>query len=183
MVFNSLTFLLFLAISLGVHALPLSWRARKVNLLVASSLFYAAWNPLFLPLLWYAITLDWFLARAIASAPTQARRKALLLLSLVSNLGLLAFFKYGPFLSDNTNALFQALGVPLQVPRVDVVLPVAISFYTFESLAYTLDVYRGEEKPWGSFLDFALFLTFFPHLVAGPIVRPGDFLPQCAVER
>jgi alginate O-acetyltransferase complex protein AlgI len=183
MVFNSLSFLLFLALCLGLHHLPLSWRARKVNLLVASSLFYAAWNPLFLLLLWYAITLDWFLARAIASARTQARRKALLVVSLVSNLGLLAFFKYGPFLADNTNALFQALGVPLHVPRVDVVLPVAISFYTFESLAYTLDVYRGEEKPWGSFLDFALFLTFFPHLVAGPIVRPGDFLPQCAVER
>jgi len=183
MVFNSLTFLLFLAISLGVHALPLSWRARKVNLLVASSLFYAAWNPLFLPLLWYAITLDWFLARALHAARTQARRKVLLGVSLVSNLGLLAFFKYGPFLSDNTNALFQALGVPLQVPRVDIVLPVAISFYTFESLAYTLDVYRGQEKPWRSFLDFSLFLTFFPHLVAGPIVRPHDFLPQCLEER
>jgi alginate O-acetyltransferase complex protein AlgI len=183
MVFNSLSFLVFLVICLGLHHLPLTWRARKVNLLVASSLFYAAWNPLFLPLLWYAITLDWFLARALAAARTQARRKALLLVSLTSNLGLLAFFKYGPFLADNTNALFQTLGVPLHVPRMDVVLPVAISFYTFESLAYTLDVYRGDEKPWDSFLDFALFLTFFPHLVAGPIVRPGDFLPQCTVER
>ncbi|MCY1074461.1 MBOAT family O-acyltransferase [Archangium lansingense] len=183
MVFNSLSFLVFLAVCLGLHHLPLSWRARKANLLVASSLFYAAWNPLFLPLLWYAITLDWFLARAIAAAPTQGRKKALLVLSLVSNLGLLAFFKYGPFLSDNANAFFQALGVPLVVPRVDVVLPVAISFYTFESLAYTLDVYRGDEKPWSSFLDFSLFLTFFPHLVAGPIVRPNDFLPQCAEER
>ncbi|HSP77098.1 MAG TPA: MBOAT family O-acyltransferase, partial [Myxococcaceae bacterium] len=183
MVFNSLSFLLFLLLCLGLHHLPLSWRARKVNLLVASSLFYAAWNPLFLPLLWYAMTLDWFLARAIAGARTQRRRRALLWVSLVSNLGLLAFFKYGPFLSDNANALFQALGVPLQVPRVDVVLPVAISFYTFESLAYTLDVYRGHERPWRSFLDFALFLTFFPHLVAGPIVRPKDFLPQCVEER
>jgi alginate O-acetyltransferase complex protein AlgI len=183
MVFNSLSFLLFLAGCLALHHLPLSWRVRKVNLLVASSLFYAAWNPLFLPLLWYAITLDFFLARALASAKTQGRKKALLLVSLVSNLGLLAFFKYGPFLADNANAFFQALGVPLVVPRMDVVLPVAISFYTFESLAYTIDVYRGHEKPWDSFLDFSLFLTFFPHLVAGPIVRPGDFLPQCTEER
>ena len=183
MVFNSLSFLVFLAICLTLHHLPLAWRARKANLLVASSLFYAAWNPLFLPLLWYAITLDWFLARALSAARTRARRKALLGVSLASNLGLLAFFKYGPFLSDNANAFFHALGVPLQVPRVDVVLPVAISFYTFESLAYTIDVYRGDEKPWGSFLDFALFLTFFPHLVAGPIVRPRDFLPQCTGER
>jgi alginate O-acetyltransferase complex protein AlgI len=183
MVFNSLSFLVFLAVCLGLHHLPLTWRVRKLNLLVASSLFYAAWNPLFLPLLWYAITLDWFLARALASARTPARRKVLLGVSLASNLGLLAFFKYGPFLADNTNALFLALGVPLHVPRVDVVLPVAISFYTFESLAYTIDVYRGHEKPWDSFLDFALFLTFFPHLVAGPIVRPRDFLPQCTEPR
>ena len=86
MVFNSLTFLLFLAISLGVHSLPLSWRARKVNLLVASSLFYAAWNTLFLPLLWYAIILVWFLARALHAARTQARRNVLFWVILVINL-------------------------------------------------------------------------------------------------
>ncbi len=179
MIFNSLTFLVFFAIVLGLHSLPLSWRTKKFNLLIASYLFYAAWNPPFVILIWVSTLVDWFVAKRMARTVAPGRRRALLIASLATNLGLLSFFKYGKFLMENFVDVLAWLGVGYQPPDLSIVLPVGISFYTFQTLSYTIDVYRGKLKPWPSFLDFALFVTFFPQLVAGPIVRAADFLPQC----
>ena len=183
MLFNSLTFLLFLAVVLGLHSLPLSWRTRKINLLVASYLFYAAWNPPFVVLLWISTGVDWFVGGRLAAERGPFRRRALLMLSLATNLGLLGFFKYGGFLLDTFVAGAALIGVHYRPPAPDIVLPIGISFYTFQTLAYTIDIYRRRAHPCGSLLDFALFVTFFPQLVAGPIVRPDHLLPQFARPR
>jgi alginate O-acetyltransferase complex protein AlgI len=110
-------------------------------------------------------------------------RRLLLLVSVIVNLGLLGYFKYGDFLLENWQALVAAGGLEFQPPGWDIVLPVGISFYTFQSMAYSLDVYLRRAAPSRSFLDFALFVTFFPQLVAGPIVRPSHLLPQFALPR
>ena len=184
MVFNSLTFLSFFGIVLAVHHLPLRWSVRKFNLLAASYLFYAAWNPPFVLLLILAAVVDFQLAKAIGRSTRIGRRRRLLLtVSLVLNLGLLAYFKYGQFLLDNFVRMLGWAGVHYQPLARGIILPLGISFYTFETISYLVDVYRRRITPWHSFLDYALFLTFFPHLVAGPIVRAEDFLPQCAEPR
>jgi D-alanyl-lipoteichoic acid acyltransferase DltB (MBOAT superfamily) len=183
MVFNSLTFVVFFLVVLGLHNLPLPWRVRKINLLLASYLFYAAWNPFFVILLWTSTFVDWFVAKWMAEARTLTRRKTILILSLTVNLGLLGYFKYGTFLLTNLSTLLQQVGITYQPAGAEIFLPIGISFYTFETLSYTLDVYRKQTPPWKSFLDFALFVAFFPHLVAGPIVRAVDFLPQCLTPR
>ncbi len=183
MAFNSITFLVFLAIVLAVHHLPLSWRTRKFNLLIASYLFYAAWNPPFVILVWISTTVDWFAAKGIARSPSQHGKRAFLTLSMSTNLGLLGFFKYGGFVLENFTALLSSIGIAYQPPAWDIVLPVGISFYTFQTMSYTIDVYRGRLRPSSSLLDFALYVTFFPQLVAGPIVRASYFLPQLPLPR
>jgi alginate O-acetyltransferase complex protein AlgI len=180
-VFNSLTFLVFFAVLLALHHLPfLSWTAKKVNLLVASYVFYAAWNPPFILLLWASTVVDWYIARGIWASRDRSRavRRSWLVISVAVNIGFIGFFKYGEFLLQNWQALMQSVGVVWVAPEWDIVLPVGISFYTFVTLSYTLDVYLGRSKPIGNFLDYALFVTFFPHLVAGPIVRPTQLVPQ-----
>jgi alginate O-acetyltransferase complex protein AlgI len=184
-VFNSLTFLVFFAIVLVLHRLPFAWNTKKFNLLVASYVFYAAWNPPFVILLWASTLVDWYIARGIYAARDSGRatRRAWLVGSLAVNLGFLGFFKYGEFLMANWQALMASVGVAWQAPGWDIVLPVGISFYTFQTMSYTLDVYLGRSKPLKSFLDFALFVTFFPQLVAGPIVRPNQLVPQFATPK
>ncbi len=179
MLFNSYTFLLFFAVVLGVYCFPLPWRIKKFHLLVASYLFYAAWNPPFVLLLWISTVVDWYCARWMHATSSRRVRWCFLCISLGVNLGFLAFFKYADFLMENFTALAAAVGFNLQSPRFDIVLPVGISFYTFQSLSYTIDVFRRRLKPWDSPLDFALYVSFFPQLVAGPIVRAVEFLPQC----
>ena len=183
MTFNSLTFLAFFAIVVALHRLPLAWRTKKLNLLVASYIFYAAWNPPFVALLWLSTIIDWKAAQWLDSAEGMARRRGILLISLIANLGLLGYFKYGGFLLANFAALASSAGIDYQPPKWDIILPVGISFYTFQTMSYTLDVYLRRARPARSFLDFALFVTFFPQLVAGPIVRPTDLLPQFAAPR
>lgn len=183
MLFNSLLFIIFFAVVLLVDRLPLSWRVRKLHLLIASYLFYAAWNPPFVALLWLSTVIDWFAAWGIQKSSSPWRRRAWLVVSLAANLGLLAFFKYGGFLTENFLALAHGLGIPLQLAQPDIILPVGISFYTFQTMSYTIDVYRRKAGPWPSFLDYALYVTFFPQLVAGPIVRATEFLPQCTQPR
>ena len=178
MVFNSYAFVVFFAVLLGLHYLPLPWKVKKINLLLASYLFYAVWNPPFVVLLWLATVVDFLVARRMAREQRPGPRKALLTISLVLNLGLIGFFKYGGFLLENFTALLHAGGIAFQAAKPDLILPVGISFYTFVTLSYTLDVYRRQAAPEPSFLNFALFVTFFPHLVAGPIVRPADLIPQ-----
>lgn len=178
MLFNSLTFLVFFVIVFTLHRLIPGWNGRKLLLLFASYLFYAAWNPPYVFILLFSTTLDWWLARCIWRSTGERRRKLLLVLSLTSNLGLLGVFKYGTFLLDNTRHLLALLGVHYSPPGFDIVLPIGISFYTFASLSYTMDVYRREVEGDWRFLDYALFVSFFPHLVAGPIVRARQLLPQ-----
>ena len=178
MLFNSLTFLVFFVIVIAVHYSPLPWRARKVFLLFASYVFYGAWNPPFVILLWLSTVLDWYVAKYMYRTEVLSKRRILLWVSMVGNLGMLGYFKYGKFMLDNFTEAMSSLGVAYQPPSWDIVLPVGISFYTFQTMAYSLDVYLRRAKPTPSFLDFALFVTFFPQLVAGPIVRPTDLIPQ-----
>lgn len=180
MIFNSLTFIVFFAIVLAVWQLRLPWTSRKLFLLVASYLFYAAWNPPFVLLLWASTVVDWWAAQTMIRSERKSVRRFWLVASLVVNLGMLAFFKYGQFLLDNFVALAASVGVHYVPAKYNIVLPVGISFYTFATLSYTLDVYLRRSKPAEHFLDYALFVTFFPHLVAGPIMRPTELVPQFA---
>ncbi len=163
MQFNTYLFAAFFAVVLAVHSAPLPWTLRKVVLLVASYVFYAAWDPPFVGLLFGSTIVDWFVAKHMAASANPRRRRALLATSLVFNLGLLAYFKYAGF--------FHLTNGPI-------VVPIGISFYTFMTLSYTIDVYLGRGRPARSFLDYALYVTFFPHLVAGPIVRANELVPQ-----
>jgi len=183
MVFNCLAFVVFFALVLGLHSLPLPWIVKKINLLLASYIFYAAWNPPFVILLWVSTVVDWYAARGLVQAKRQSARHAWMLLSVIANLGMLGYFKYGQFLLDNFTTLMAAIGVNYQPAHYDIVLPVGISFYTFATLSYTLDVYLGRAQTARNFLDYALFVTFFPHLVAGPIMRPTELVPQFAKPR
>jgi alginate O-acetyltransferase complex protein AlgI len=178
MVFNSLTFVVFFAVVLFVHNLPLPWSIKKLNLLIASYLFYAAWNPPFILLLWASTVVDWLVARQIYRQTIQRRRKAWLIVSLAVNLGFLGFFKYGYFLLLNWQALMKVFGVHYHAPEWNIMLPVGISFYTFHSLSYTLDIYWRRVEPIPKLFDFALFVAFFTQLVAGPILRTADLVPQ-----
>ncbi|QAU33642.1 MBOAT family O-acyltransferase [Janthinobacterium sp. 17J80-10] len=183
MLFNSFTFLIFfLLVYCAFWALP-TWKSKKLLLLAASYIFYAAWSPPYVGILLFCTVLDWWLARQIDFASTKQRRRTLLVLSLACNLGILGYFKYGQFLLDNFIAFLSAFGVTFQPVPMSIILPVGISFYTFASLSYTIDVYRREIRATTSFTDYALFVSFFPHLVAGPIVRASLLLPQFAVPR
>lgn len=179
MAFNSYTFILFFLVILGLHNLPTSWGTKKVNLLVASYLFYAAWNPPFVVLLWISTVIDWHVAKMIFKVTRPKLRVMFLMISLFVNLGLLGFFKYSNFVLENFSIALGLIGVEYQPLKLDIILPLGISFYTFQTLSYTLDIYMRRAKPWDSFLDYALYVTFFPQLVAGPIVRANYFLPQC----
>ena len=179
MLFNSLTFIVFFVVVLSLHYTVKSWRGQKSILLIASYIFYAAWNPPFVVLLWLSTLVDWYVAKALEDEETQLKRRLLLTVSLTVNLGLLGFFKYGEFLLENFIELASLVGFSYTPAKLDIILPVGISFYTFQTLSYTLDVYFKKGQRCKSFLDFALYVTFFPQLVAGPIVRAKDFLPQC----
>lgn len=181
MPFNSYTFLLFFFVLLLVYHGTKSWRFQKYTLLVASYLFYSAWNPLFVLLLVFSTMVDWILAHQIFKSETN--KKNYLILSLLTNLGLLAYFKYAGFLQDTSIYVLSLLNIEFHPAALDIILPVGISFYTFQTLSYTIDTYRGKIKPSNSFLDYALYVSFFPQLVAGPIVRANEFLPQCEVHR
>ena len=182
MVFNSLLYAAFFATVFGLDRLTKSWTLRKFYLLIASFLFYAAWCPPYILLLLIPTVADWYAARFLAATPRPGPRRAILIGSLCLNLSLLASFKYASFLWDTAAALAGAVGFGMEAGQVNILLPVGISFYTFATMSYTIDVYRREIVPARSFLDYSLFVAFFPHLVAGPILRAGSFLPQCEVE-
>ncbi len=183
MPFNTYTFIAFFIIVLIIHYSLRNWKTQKINLLVVSYIFYSAWNPLFVFLLIISTICDWIVAKRIYRSHTKKSKTSYLILSLVINLGLLGYFKYGAFLLDNTIHLLSTVGIIFQPASFDIILPVGISFYTFQTLSYSLDVYRGKLKQGNSLLDYALYVSFFPQLVAGPIVRAGDFLPQCEKPR
>jgi alginate O-acetyltransferase complex protein AlgI len=178
MVFNSYTFIAFFIIILILHNLPFTWKVKKINLLLASYIFYAAWNPPFILLLWLSTVVDYFVGRALYKQENVSKKRVLLVISLIGNLGMLCFFKYGGFLLDNFVTLMNAIGVDYHPAKPNIILPAGISFYTFTTLCYTIDMYKRKSEPVKSLLDFSLFVTFFPHLVAGPIVRPPQLVPQ-----
>ncbi len=183
MVFNSYTFIVFFIIILILHNLPLPWKTKKINLLLGSYVFYAAWNPPFILLLWLSTLVDFFVGRALYTQENKHKKKLLLVLSLIGNLGMLCFFKYGGFILENFVHLVNILGMDYHPAKPNIILPAGISFYTFTTLCYTIDMYKRKSKPVKSILDFSLFVTFFPHLVAGPIVRPPQLVPQFETPR
>lgn len=183
MSFNSYTFLIFLFTIIVVSRSINSWSLRKTFLLFSSYVFYAAWNPPFVLLLCFSTIADWIIAKKIFTSKSLTQRRLLVFCSVLLNLGLLAFFKYSTFLIGNVSAFLDLIEINLSIQEPDIILPVGISFYTFQTLSYTLDVYRKNTEPGQSFLDYALYVTFFPQLVAGPIVRATEFLPQCHEEK
>lgn len=178
MVFNSVGFLIFFAAVVLVDRLALSWRARKLNLLIASLLFYSAWYPPAILLLVTMLSIGYGAALAIERAGNVRTKKQYLIAALIATFGALAFFKYAGFLWSNFVALFELIGVGAPEWQPNVFLPLGISFYTFQIVSYVIDVYRGTSRPSHSYLDFALYVGFFPQLVAGPIVRFDDLYPQ-----
>ena len=153
-------------------------RAQNVMLLLASYFFYACWDWRFLGLLLLSSSVDWTLANLIKREPTRGGAKRWVAASVAVNLCFLGFFKYFNFFVDSADALLQTVGLPTFGRHLHVVLPVGISFYTFQSISYIVDVYRGEVEPAKNPLHFALFVAFFPHMVAGPIMHSRDLLPQ-----
>ena len=181
MLFNSVAFLGFFAIVYAVY-LPASTRAQNLVLLLASYVFYGAWDWRFLGLLALSTAVDFRCSLAIADGD-PAHRRRWLWISVVTNLGILGFFKYFNFFVASFAQLCAALGWPVSTTTLDIVLPVGISFYTFQTLGYTIDVYRGRLPACRDPTTFALYVAYFPQLVAGPIERASHLLPQLAAAR
>ncbi|PZD73180.1 Peptidoglycan O-acetyltransferase [Acaryochloris thomasi RCC1774] len=183
MIFTEFKFLFFFAAVFCVNWLLRKFVFRKIFLLICSYLFYAAWDWRFLSLIWMSTIVDYILGLQMKSAPDVSRKRFLLSISLVVNLGVLGFFKYFNFFLESAFDLLAWLDLPTSTNSLEIILPVGISFYTFQTLSYTIDVYRGHLEPTRSPIDFALFVAFFPQLVAGPIVRASDFIPQLSKAR
>ncbi len=176
--FTEARFFVLFAAAFVVHWSLRNATARKLWLLACSCVFYGAWDVRFLALMFVTLTMDWGIGAALGRERPPGGRRLWLALSIAGNLGILGFFKYWNFFFDSAVKLAHALGFEASPLTLSIVLPVGISFYTFQSMSYTIDVYRREMRPAKSYLDFALYVTFFPQLVAGPIVRAVDFLPQ-----
>lgn len=177
MLFNSLQYLLFFpAVIMLFYALP--HRFRWMMLLAASYYFYMCWKPEYIILIIVSTLIDYSVAIHIARSKRNSVRKTLLMLSIISNLGILFGFKYFNFFSESTRVLLGHFNILADIPYFDVLLPVGISFYTFQTLSYTIDVFRKKQEAEKHVGYFALYVSFFPQLVAGPIERPGNLLPQ-----
>jgi alginate O-acetyltransferase complex protein AlgI len=182
MLFNSFEFVFFFAFVLFAYY-QCKHDEQNWLLLIASCVFYGWWDWRFLGLVAFSAVTDYSVALALAREQDGAQRKRLLAISLVSNLGLLGFFKYYNFFADSAEHVLRSFGMQPDPLTLQIVLPVGISFYTFQSLSYTIDVYRRQLEPCRNPRDFAVFLLFFPQLVAGPIERATHMLPQFARPR
>ncbi len=180
MTFNSLDFAIFLPIVFGLYWLLRNFDIKYQNLLIlaASYVFYAWWDYKFLSLIVFSTLLDFFICKSLDKNENKKSRKILLWTSIVVNLGLLGFFKYFNFFITSFNDAFSFFGSPISIRSLAIVLPVGISFYTFQTLSYTIDVYKRNLQPSKNFIAFASFVSFFPQLVAGPIERASNLLPQ-----
>jgi D-alanyl-lipoteichoic acid acyltransferase DltB (MBOAT superfamily) len=179
MIFNTPLFFWFFSIFILFYGFVfLKQTARVYLILVGSLIFYGAWNYSFIPLLVGSAVADYFIAQAIFNASSKQGKKSWLILSLAINLGLLGLFKYADFVLVSASELLAAVGYNASIPTLSWVLPVGISFYTFQSLSYTIDVYRGDMKPRKGLAEFVAALSFFPQLVAGPILRARNILGQ-----
>ena len=184
MLFNSLSFIVFLVIVLALYYSKLfNWVHKKRMLLFASYVFYGLWNPPLVILLWISTFVDWVAGKNLAVEENQRKRKLWLLLSMCVNLGFLGFFKYRDFMLDNFTSVVNSYGYGYQAQPMDIILPMGISFYTFQTMSYTIDMYLKRTERAKTFLDFALYVTFFPQLVAGPIVRAKDLISQFYEEK
>jgi alginate O-acetyltransferase complex protein AlgI len=183
MTFDSLTFALFLAIVFPIYVLARSWSARKNWLVLASCVFYGAWNPFFLLLLGFTTVFDWWAGLRIHAACDESSRRRWMIASIVASLSILVYFKYAQFFANTAIAGLATIGVNYQPIDLGLILPLGISFYIFESISYIVDVYKRRIEPTKNLRDYTLFMTFFPHLVAGPIMRYRDFGGQIATPR
>ncbi len=183
MLFPTITFAVFLALVLAAHTAlltrPTAWKA---TMLAASYAFYGWWDWRFLSLIWVSTLVDFVAGQALHRSSDPGRRRLLLWCSLGTNLGMLGFFKYANFFVDSFVDVFADFGITVSATPLSIILPVGISFYTFQTMSYSIDIYRGVLEPTDRLLDFALFVGFFPQLVAGPIVRARDFLSQLATD-
>ncbi len=176
MLFNSFAFVLFFPIVTAIYfALP--HKLRALFLLIASAYFYMAFVPVYVLILAFTIVVDYF-AGILLERARGSRRKLLLVMSLVANIGVLAIFKYYNFLNANGEALARSLGVGWGVPYLSILLPIGLSFHTFQAMSYTIEVYRGHQKAEKDFIVYALYVMYYPQLVAGPIERPQNLLHQ-----
>ncbi len=184
MLFNSFTFAVFFAI---VYILYLcfqrKFRWQNCMLLIASYVFYGFWDWRFLSLIAISTALDYICGLKIFESDNERRRKIFLIISIVGNFSILGFFKYFNFFIDNLDLLFGSVGIHVSLPVLKILLPPGISFYTFQTICYTFDIYRKKMKPTRNVIDFALYVSFFPQLVAGPIERAIRLLPQIAKPR
>lgn len=179
MLFNSLTFLVFFFIVYSLYlSLRFNYRYQNTLLLIASYIFYGSWNWKFLFLLLLSSIVDFFVGRAIYFNENPLTRKYYLIISILTNLSILGFFKYSNFFVESFVQLLNVFGMSADHITLNIILPVGISFYTFQTMSYTIDIYRHRLEPAHNFFDFALFVSFFPQLVAGPIERATNLLPQ-----
>ena len=185
MLFNSISFLIFLPVVFILYwgLFNKSLKLQNIFLLIASYLFYGWWDYRFLALIAASTLVDFIVGRFLQKTGKQIHRKMLLCLSLGFNLGLLGFFKYYNFFIESWIDSWANLGVDMQVSSLNIILPVGISFYTFQTLSYTIDVYRRKIEPTSDIINFAVFVAFFPQLVAGPIERAKHLLPQFSKKR
>ena len=179
MLFNTLVFWsFFLLVYILYLSLQRSLRAQNILLLLASYIFYGYWNWKLLSLLLFSTVLDYFCGIRIHENSSSRKRRFYLILSVAGNLSLLGFFKYFNFFLESTQVILERIGLPAPRAFLRIALPIGISFYTFQTMSYTLDIYRRKLAPTRDFLNFALFVSFFPQLVAGPIERATHLLPQ-----
>ena len=177
MLFNSVDFVVFFAFVITLIVVIRNRNFSLVFIIAASYLFFYFSNNFLITLLIFSTLLDYFVGKEIWKTKEKSKKKNLLIISIIGNLGLLGFFKYTDFAISQFNEIFNVFGIN-QLSLLEIALPVGISFYTFQTLSYTIDIYRGSLTPSKTFKEFALFVAFFPQLVAGPILRASNFLPQ-----
>lgn len=182
MLFNSLSFLVFFCVFFALYFL-VKKQYRLMLCLTASYYFYGCWDWRFLSLIVISTCIDFYIGRQISYTENNAIRKRLLLVSIIANLGFLVFFKYFNFFIDSFRDMLVTSGIETNLSTLSIILPMGISFYTFQSMSYTIDIYRRQLKPEENLLVFATYISFFPQLVAGPIVRASDFLPQFTMDK
>ncbi|MFP5470706.1 MAG: MBOAT family protein, partial [Bacteroidia bacterium] len=179
MLFNSIDFALFLPIVFGLYWFVFNRNLKLQNLLivVASYVFYGWWDWRFLSLILFSSLIDFIVSIALSKTDDTKTRKLLLWTSIIINLGFLGFFKYYNFFVDNFISAFSLMGYEFKASSLNIILPVGISFYTFQTMSYTIDVYRKKMEATKDFVAFSAFVSFFPQLVAGPIERATNLLP------
>ena len=178
MLFNTIDFIIFFIVVFTLIVIIKNRKFQHLYLLFASFFFFYYSNNYLIILLIISIILDFYVGKEIWKTKKIINKKILLTLSIIGNLGLLGFYKYADFSISQFNDLGNSLGLAMDIPLLNLILPVGISFYTFQTLSYTIDIYRGRLEPSKSLGEFALFVAFFPQLVAGPILRASQFLPQ-----